>query len=487
MVVIGSGPAGAMAAHELVRLGCPVTLLESGTEPPRGVLLRAMGRNLFRRVPPMQDVSLANVSGDPRTEWHVHLQPGGLTNQWTGAVPRFAPEDFTEGARLHPRYQWPVTYDDLSPYYERAERLMHVTAGRSEVPLLPLGHADWRIDLPADWLKVAEVAKRVFGQGLAPMPLADGPPWLMVRRGTAFNSFSTIVRPLLSRPNFRLVQGAHALRIELAQGSPRAESVIYFDRAKRVERRVRADAVVVACGPLNSTRLLFQSACARFPEGLGNSRGLLGRFLHDHPREWWVMDLKRPLSLLAPSGYLTRLPHARSEPLVATSWTIGVVSTFDRVRSRFGAKGSAVGVQVFGTMIPEERYYVRPAESGYDELGQPLLDIHIRFEEYALENMVRARSHFVALLEEAGYSGSLRDVVPQLHPGTSVHYGGTARMHASPEYGVTDAWNRLYDAANVVVCDASCFTTGCEKNPTLTAMALASRAAERLMYDLKAG
>jgi choline dehydrogenase-like flavoprotein len=78
-------------------------------------------------------------------------------------------------------------------------------------------------------------------------------------------------------------------------------------------------------------------------------------------------------------------------------------------------------------------------------------------------------------------------VEERLYPGTSVHYGGTARMHARPEYGVLDRWNRLNDVPNVLVCDAACFTTGAEKNPTLTVMALAARAAERLADTLKAG
>jgi choline dehydrogenase-like flavoprotein len=72
-----------------------------------------------------------------------------------------------------------------------------------------------------------------------------------------------------------------------------------------------------------------------------------------------------------------------------------------------------------------------------------------------------------------------------LFPGTIAHYGGTARMHAQPEYGVVDAWNRVYDAPNVLVCDAACFTTAAEKNPTLTVMAIATRAAARLAGDLK--
>lgn len=75
--------------------------------------------------------------------------------------------------------------------------------------------------------------------------------------------------------------------------------------------------------------------------------------------------------------------------------------------------------------------------------------------------------------------------LPDLVPGAAAHYGGTARMHTKPEYGVVDAWNRVHRAPNVLVCDAACFTTAAEKNPTLTVMAIAARAATRLASDLK--
>jgi len=84
---------------------------------------------------------------------------------------------------------------------------------------------------------------------------------------------------------------------------------------------------------------------------------------------------------------------------------------------------------------------------------------------------------------KASVPGPFHDV----HPGSSVHYGGSVRMHSDPEFGVLDGWNRVHDVANVAVVDSSSFTTGAEKNPTLTAMALALRAAERLADDLGRG
>ncbi len=484
VIVIGSGPVGAMAAHQLVRKGIPVTMLESGRGFQGGLLVRLMGRNYYRRVPQMEHGARHVASGDPKTDWYVNFAPGGLSNQWTGAVPRFAPEDFTEGERLHERYRWPLTYEEMAPYYEIAERLLDVTADPRDVPNLPAGCSSWHHRIPEDWQLVAKHAE-AHGQGLTTIPLADGPPNLVVGRGTAFNSFTNIVRPLMRSSGFQLITAAHALKLEWDGANKKAASVLYQDRGDGSRHRIQAEAVVVAGGPLNSTKLLFDSACPDFPDGLGNSEGLLGKFLHDHPKEWWVFDSEKPLSLLSPAAYLTRMPYATSPPLKAASWTMGVVSTKDKILSRFNRKGHSVGIQVFGTMIPSERHFVKPVDEKKDEFGTPLLEICIRFDDEAIDNMVQARQHLMCIMEEAGYKSTLREVVPQLFPGVAVHYGGTARMHISRKYGVVDEWNRLFEIPNVIVCDASCFTTGCEKNPTLTAMAIAARAARKLVEDLK--
>jgi choline dehydrogenase-like flavoprotein len=308
---------------------------------------------------------------------------------------------------------------------------------------------------------------------------------MLVRRGTAFNSYTGIVRPLLNFPNFRLKTGAHAVQLEWSPTKRKVEGVVYFSRQTGRMERLDASAVVVACGPLGTAKLLHNSVSSDFPHGLGNSEGVLGRFLHDHPREWWSFQMDRPLTLLSPAAYLTRLPYESSPPLMATSWTLGTATTRDRIWSRFGLKGTEVGVQMLGTMIPSEACIAKPSPTQKDEFGLAALDVCIRYTDAEVDNVVRARQHLMNLLEDAGCRATLGEIVPTLFPGTSAHYGGTARMHAKPKYGVVDAWNRVHDAPNVLVCDAACFTTAAEKNPTLTVMAIAARAGARLAHDLK--
>jgi choline dehydrogenase-like flavoprotein len=484
VVVIGSGPAGAMAARELVSRGIAVTMLDSGIDIQSGALVRLGGRNVFRVRPALRPEAGHEISGDPKTHHFAQHALGGLSNNWTGAVPRYAPQDFTDGERLHERYRWPVSYADLVPFYEEAERLLKITGSGRDVPLLQAGIAAYRHDLPDDWQAVQQLTKR-YGQGFTTMPIADGAPNMIARRSTAFNSYAAIVRPMRRAKNFELKIGMHALRLQWSGAMRKVEGVTCFNRRTKETEFVAANAVVVACGALASAKLLHNSDCSDFPEGLGNSHGLLGRFLHDHPREWWMLTMDRPRTLLAPPAYLTRLPHEVSTPLLSTSWTLGTVGTFDTIRSRFGMKSSCVGVQVFGTMVPTENSYVKPSATLKDEFGLPNLNIRVQFSAEEVANVVRARQHLLNILEEAGSRSTIGEVVPTLHPGTSVHYGGTVRMHANPNYGVLDAWNRVHDAHNVVVCDSACFTTGSEKNPTLTIMALAARAAARLAGDLK--
>src|SRR5579862_3691061 len=117
-----------MAAHTLVHAGIPVTMLESGSAVQRGLQVRIAGKSVYRHVPKLQNATDYLATGDPNTRWFRNFAPGGLSNQWTGAVPRFAPQDFTDGERLDARYRWPIRYGDIAAYYAAAERLMMIWA-----------------------------------------------------------------------------------------------------------------------------------------------------------------------------------------------------------------------------------------------------------------------------------------------------------------------------------------------------------------------
>jgi choline dehydrogenase-like flavoprotein len=485
IVVIGSGPSGAMAARTLVEHGLPVTMLESGQDVPSGLLVRAMGRNVLRRRQHIE--ASADVSTDRSNAWYQALVPGGLSNYWVGAAPRFAPDDFCEGERLDERYRWPLSYADLQPYYDRAERVLRIVASPHDVPNLPAPVVLQSRELPGAWQAVARHAA-TMGHGLAPMPLADGPDWMVTRTGVGFNSYTHVVRPLQRRDNFELRLGAHVLRLEWQGDLKKVTSVLYRDRASGRDVCLPAAAVVVAGGSLASTKLLLNSDSHDFPNGLGNGEGLLGQYLHEHPQQWFQLELRdAALPRLPHAAYLTRAGvTADSPPLMAAGCTIGFASLQDKLWSIVPRPADRFGVLVFGTMVPLASNQLRVHPVNRDEFGLPQLDAQIAYAPEELHNMSVARERLANVLDAAGYPCSVPRFLPDPEPGNSVHYGGTVRMHASAKHGMLNGWNRLHAVDNVVVADASSFTTGVEKNPTLTAMALAARAADRLARDLKA-
>lgn len=478
VVVVGSGPCGAMAAHQLVERGLRVTMLDAGERAPRGAIVRVADRTVAKWVEPRHIRSDRHVAeADPATEWYSSLSQGGLSNYWTSAVPRFAPEDFLDGARRDERFDWPIRYDDLVPYYEIAERALGVTAG-TPFPNIPANITAHVAHLPRDW---EEICARVTAAGhpMGPMPMAKGAPWMVAPRGTGFDSYHCIVKPLMRSANFALVRSARVRRVRWSSAAGRAEGVEYVDRTTGASVFMEAGAIVIAAGALDSTQILMRSTSTDFPSGLGNASGVLGRYLHDHPRQWWPAEFSRRLGAMNHPVYVPREPYDRTEPLSGVSMTIGLTSARDRLRSIFGGSTSAFGVQVFGTVVPTEDSRVSLDPEADDDLDAPL-HIAVRYDGAARAQIDAARDRFREIFAAVGIRAEPRGPFHELHPGSSVHWAGTVRMHRSAEHGMLDEWNRLHEVPNVVVCDASCFTTGPEKNPTLTAMAIAARAGRHI-------
>jgi choline dehydrogenase-like flavoprotein len=468
--------------------GVAVTLLESGGPPPRGFRVRAHDRDVLT-VLPRRSMPARNVAPDgSHTVWHFELAAGGLSNWWAGTTPRFAPQDFTDGERLDARYRWPLDYLDLVPFYERVERLMRITGAADDAPCVPACAVSRPRSLPSDWRAIGQAAES-RGQALLPRPIAGGPRFEITTRGTTFNSFSDVLARIPRSADFHVVLGAHVLRIEHDdRARPRASAVIYRERSTGVEHRVAASAVVVAAGALASTRLLLASTSREFPNGFGNTDGVLGHYLHDHPLLMTYVCLDRPLTRIPDGAYLTRADYARSEPLRAVGAAVGSVRFLRTVAERRPGllRTRDIACTWFGTVVPREHSAVALRTEQHDEFGLPGLSVTLAEDDRTPGMLENARARFLDMLREAGWTGHIEREFAR-PPGDSVHFGGTVRMHASPRYGMLDGFNRMHAVRNVVVVDSSAFTTGAEKNPTLTLMALSARAAAKLAADLRAG
>ncbi len=488
IVVIGSGPAGATAALRLTNAGVNVTLLEAGFPAgARGLTARIAGLTVVRLHRPMRPrVGDVRVTGDPATVLYEDIAPGGLTNHWSCAVPRFSPDDFLDGRRAGEEFTWPIGYDDLAPWYDWVEPLLCISGTATSVPPLPAGKVRDVRSLGPLWQRIGKLAQ-ADGQAVVPVPYVYGVRTTLTLSGTVFNSFVRLIKPAVRSGRLSVRYGARATRLEWSGAAKRVEAVIARDVTTGVDHRIPCRAVIVAAGSINSTKLLLQSTSADFPDGLGNTDGVLGRYLHDHPLGKLIIDVAEPLPF-QPAAYLSRQRLEHTTPLYAASclqWS-GVYKLARSILTGHPGRLKTAGFSVFGTMAPSSQNFVALDPTTRSVDGTPGLILNIRFPQESEDALVATRDRLVSLLDEA----KLRPRVTLwlIDPvGSAIHYAGSCRMHASTKFGMLDAWNRLHAVRNVVVADSAAFTTGSEKNPVLTAMALSARASQKLVEDLRAG
>jgi choline dehydrogenase-like flavoprotein len=486
VVVIGSGPPAAAATELLTKAGIEVLLLEAGpADAARGLTVRVRGITVARihRPLPKRTADLS-VTGDPESELFEDVSPGGLTNHWSCAVPRFSRDDFEDARRAGEAYTWPVDYDDLAPWYDWVEPALRIAGTTIDVPQLPAGKVTNVTRLSPRWQPIADAARR-DGQALLPVPYVYGAQSTLTFSGTVFNSFVRMIKPALASGRLIVRFGAKVLELQWSGAYRRVEAVLVRDAATGAIERVPCRAVVVAAGAVNTAKLLLQSASTDFPQGLGNTHGVLGRYLHDHPVAKVEIDLAQPMPF-QPAACLTRRSLDKTVPLYAAAclqWS-GVSLLARSIAKGHPGRLTMCGFNIFGTMAPALENFVALDTTRTSTDGTAGLTLNVRHPPEAATTLVGARDHLASLFDAAKLQPQIRQwfIAPV---GGAVHFAGTCRMHSSPQFGMLDKWSRLHAVPNVVVADSSAFTTGPEKNPVLTAMALAARAAQRLVDDMR--
>ncbi len=548
-VVIGSGAGGGMAAMVLAQGGLNCALLEGGPpiNPdvdykehvwPYELTYRGWGPGYKLSKPYIDEFNAHlgawELKGEPYTVapgqkfmWFRSRVLGGRTNIWSRVALRFAPYDFRPYSIDGGGVDWPLSYDDVAPYYDRVERLIGVFGNRDGIPTLPDG-----IYMPpppprcyerivakgCEKLKIPVIAMRnaIITQphdGRAPCHYCNqcGRGCMTASR---FSSLQVLIPKALATGHLTLLTNAMAREI-LTDGSGRCTGVSYVDRRSRREYQMRARAVVVAGGALESTRLLLNSRSPRFPNGLGNSSGVLGRYATDtvglyisayFPQltgrkvenedgisgghliiPWWLQGVK--------GRDFRRGYHIEMTGGAQMGSVVGAGRLAGRVYDGYGSQfkkdarkifGSTFGFSGRGEMIPNEKSWVEIDPDNTDAYGIPILRVHWEWGEEEQAMVRHMGQAFEEIIEAAGGKVLQRQNGISVG-GTILHELGTARMGSDPRTSVLNAFNQVHDVKNLFVVDASAFPSNPEKNPTLTILALSMRASEYLLDQARKG
>jgi choline dehydrogenase-like flavoprotein len=551
--VIGSGAGGGTAAKILTEGGLSVALLEAGPPvnpekdykmlmwpyelPHRGVGAGGRAAENFGEF--LAPNGAWNIEGEPYTsapgsnfQWFRSRIVGGRTNHWGRIALRFAPIDFKSATRDGLGDDWPITYDDLAPYYDKVESYIGVFGTREGVSSAPDGMflpppkprcSDLIVKKACDKIGITCIPSRLAiltrsVNGRLPCHYCG-----QCGRGCVtasnFSSSQVMIPPAMKTGKLTMVTGAMAREVLLGKDG-KAEGVSYIDKATHTEKRVNARAVVLAASACESARLLLNSKSTPFPDGLANSSGVVGRYLtdsvgsdgwgiipqlekmppHNHDGvggmhmyiPWWKFDRKNDF----PRGYHIEFGGGREMPgvgefndLLHEEEGYGV-SLKKRARQTYG---TGIGLAGRGEMIPNPDTYCEIDPNVVDKWGIPVLRFHFKWSEYEIRQAKDMQETFRAIIEAAGGEYKTKTPISGQHPfgiaegGKIIHEVGTARMGADPKSSVLNGFCQSHDVKNVFVMDGAPLVTNPDKNPTLTIMALAWRASDYLLDEAKKG
>lgn len=552
VVVIGSGAGGGTAVKVLTDQGINVTLLEAGPmlNPfkdfkehmwPWEVDHRGAGEKAERYFGKQQwgffeaPNGYWDVPGEPYTvapgsefKWFRSRILGGRTNHYGRISLRFSDYDFKPQSFDGLGNDWPLTYEEFAPWYDKAEEFMGITGtkeglrtapdGKFLPPIAPRVHeqlvqrAGKRLNIPVIPSRMAMLTKPVHGRAACHY---CGQCGRGCKTASAFTSSQAMILPAMKTGRVNVISNAMAREI-LTDGKGRANGVSYIDKATREERTIKARVVIVGASACESARLLMNSKSSLYPNGIGNSSGQVGRNLTDTvgyavngtipalegmPRHnsdgiggmhvyvpWWELDKKNKDF---PRGYHIEIGGGYNMPQLGSNrsgdgYGKGLK---EQIRKNYGTGIHFAGR---GEMIPNEHSYCEIDPSAVDQWGIPVLRFHFRWSEHETNMVKHMHQTFTNLIETMGgrvntppMPANALNVISK--GGEIIHEAGTCRMGEDPRTSVLNKWSQTHDSPNLLVVDAAPFNGNPDKNVTLTIVANSWRASEHIAEEMKKG
>ncbi len=507
-VIIGSGAGGGTLANELCQKGIKVVLLEAGAEQSSAAFVN----DEWASFQQLAWTDMRTTSGNwrlakdfPNLPTWICKTVGGTTTHWAGASLRFHEHDFRarttygaiDGANL---LDWPITLADLEPYYTRAEDKLGVTR-TNDIPGLP-GNNNFKVFYNGAQ-KLGYTDCHTGRMAINSRPRAGrtscrqlGFCFQGCKMGAKWSTLYTEIPAAMATGKLELRTQCHAARIE-HDDKGRVSGVVYFDAAGK-EQRQRARVVCVAGNSIETPRLLLLSASSKYPDGLANSSGQVGRNYMRHTTGSVYAAFDEPVHMYrgtTMAGIITDEAHHKPERGFAGGYELETVSVGLPFAAAFIAPGewgpdfayfmdhyaNLAGMWIVGEDMPQESNRVTLNSEVKDQWG--LAVPHVHYDDH--KNDLAMREHGfkqgTALYESVGAKRVFRTP-----PYPSTHNLGTCRMSAKAIDGVVNGNGQSHDISNLFVSDGSQYTTGAAVNPTLTIVTLAIRQAEYIASQMTA-
>ena len=479
--VVGSGPAGAILATQLVKQGYKVLIVESGL---------IMHQDEYDdRVDQLDRYSYVGNQDYPLAVTRMRAL-GGTSNMWTGRCSRLHPIDFEKNAYTPEGMDWPVRYPEIQEYYSESEKIFRVRGDK-----LSEYHAPRKNDLPLHEASDIDGLRELMASADV---VIDSSPSSTSPSGSGPTRVATDLIPdYLLNQNAHLITGATVTKLVTdSEGNVSGVNIKNLDNSEVV---IKAKQYVVACGAVESSRLLLMSTSESHPNGIGNEFDNVGRYFNEHPNVGFRGKISHNASTLSPSYELARCHqfydqlkkegYGSALLVITQSWVFpqdlkdwSFQGILEKAKNMFGRLVSA-DLQIGATleMYPHRENRVRLSDNKEDYFGNPAAELHMNLTDKDEATIKRTRDLIHSIYQKLGATD-----IKELPISWSHHHIGGCCMGNDPKTSVVDANLKVHGMNNLYVAGSGVFVTGGAAHPTLAISALSLRLAGRLNSVLKA-